>query len=449
MRTDCNKRIIHFTPLARRQILAEFDAGAISSDGGVLLLREVDRRINLLDRVDQLIPDPRDPLHIEHDQRTLLPNACWPSPAAGKTSTITRICATIWSCNWRRTAKPAAAQAMSTPIVRWPRPRPSAAWRTASTADLRPGSTRCWSTSSSPAHDAARGADPRLRRHRRPGPRPAGGPLLPRLLRQLLLPAAVRLLRRPAAGAPTCGPANIDAAKHARAILKLLVTRLRQAWPGVKITIRGDSGFCRWRLMRWCDSHGVGYVLGLARNPALERAGRDVDERRGTAVHSRRASRSGSSARSPTRPGRWDRPRRVIVKAEHTAQGDNPRFVVTNLPGDPQELYEEVYCPRGEMENRIKEQQLGLFADRTSCHEFVANQFRLLLSSAAYVLVQALAADGLAGTELAQAQVRTIRLKLLKIGALVQRSVRRIVIHLSESFPMREVFQTLAATLSG
>jgi hypothetical protein len=183
-------------------------------------------------------------------------------------------------------------------------------------------------------------------------------------------------------------PADIDAARHARAVLKLLVDRLRAAWPQVRITLRAVSGFCRWRTMRWCDSNGIGYVLGLARNPALQRAAIDWTDRA-----ERQFDRTGEPQRLfgsfADAAGSWDRPRRVIVKAEHGARGPNPRFVVTNVPGDPQELYDEVYCQRGEAENRIKEQQLDLFAGRTSCHRFAANQFRLLLSSAAYVLMQA------------------------------------------------------------
>jgi Transposase DDE domain group 1 len=136
----------------------------------------------------------------------------------------------------------------------------------------------------------------------------------------------------------------------------------------------------------------------------------------------------------------WDRARKVIVKAEHAAKGANPRFVVTNVPGEAQELYENVYCQRGEMENRIKEQQLDLFADRTSCHRFLANQFRLLLSSAADVLVQALRRVALVGTELATAQVGTLRLKLFKVAARVVLSARRIVFHLASSYPYQELF---------
>jgi hypothetical protein len=235
-------------------------------------------------------------------------------------------------------------------------------------------------------------------------------------------------------------PSKIDASKHSRALVKLLVQRLRQVWPDVKITIRADSGFCRWRLMRWCDSHGIGYVLGLARNKALQSLAADWITR---------AEREFQKTGQPQRifgsfaykASSWDRKRRVIVKAEHTAQGPNPRFIVANVPGDPQELYEDVYCQRGDMENRIKEQQLDLFADRTSCHRFLANQFRLLLSSAAYVLFQALRRTALPGTDLETAQVGTIRLKLLKVAARVVVTARRVVFHLASSYPFQDTFR--------
>ena len=246
---------------------------------------------------------------------------------------------------------------------------------------------------------------------------------------------------------PYLRPSNIDASKHTRAVLKLLVRKLRAAWPDVKITIRGDSGFCRWRTMRWCDSHGIGYILGLAKNPALERHAADE-----MATAARRFALTGEPQRVfgsfAYSAGTWDRARKVIVKAEHTAKGANPRFVVTNVPGEAQELYEDVYCQRGDMENRIKEQQLDLFADRTSCHRFLANQFRLLLSSAAYVLVQALRRIALSGTELATAQVGTLRLKLFKVAARVVLSARRVVFHLASSYPYQELFGAVFDRLS-
>jgi hypothetical protein len=144
----------------------------------------------------------------------------------------------------------------------------------------------------------------------------------------------------------------------------------------------------------------------------------------------------------------WDKERRVIAKAEVTEKGKNPRFVVTSLEGDAQQLYDEGYCARGEMENRIKEQQLGLFADRTSCHCWWANQFRLLLSASAYVLLESIRRVGLAGTELAKAQVETIRLKLLKIGTVIVRNTRRIRLLFSSAYPYQALFATILSRLS-
>ena len=241
-------------------------------------------------------------------------------------------------------------------------------------------------------------------------------------------------------------PSKIDAAKHSRAVLKLLVKKLRAAWPAVRITIRADSGFCRWKLMRWCDSHGIGYLLGLARNSKLEAMATDGTERARRQFERTKQPQRLFSAMSDKAKS-WDRPRRVIHKAEHNAGGPNPRFVVCNVPGDPQELYDEVYCQRGEMENRIKEQQLDLFADRTSCHRFMANAFRLLLSSAAYVLMQALRRAALSGTELAQAQVGTVRLKLLKVAARVLVSARRVLLHLASGYPYQALFEEVRRRL--
>jgi hypothetical protein len=164
-------------------------------------------------------------------------------------------------------------------------------------------------------------------------------------------------------------PSNIDASRHAGAILKLLVGQLRAKWPGVQIIVRADSGFCRWKMLRWCERAGVDYVIGLARNARLERLGRPGMAQAAWAFRrSRQKQRHFSWLEYQA--GSWDRARRVIAKAEYGAQGRNPRFVVTSLEGDAQAIYEQIYCARGEMENRIKEQQLGLFSDRTSCHSW-------------------------------------------------------------------------------
>lgn len=242
-------------------------------------------------------------------------------------------------------------------------------------------------------------------------------------------------------------PSNIDPARHAWAILKLLVGRLRRAWPEAKIVLRADSGFCRRKMLRWCEKHDVDYVVGLAKNSRLLPLAQPFMNAAATA-HATHGEKERLFGWIDYAAATWDRARRVIVKAEHSAQGANPRFVVTSLQGDPQTLYDTVYCARGEMENRIKEQPLGLFADRTSCHHWWANQFRLLLSSAAYVLVEAIRRLALHGTELARAQVTTIRLKLLKIGTIILRNTRRIRLLFSSAYPYQAVFHLAVRRLS-
>jgi hypothetical protein len=241
-------------------------------------------------------------------------------------------------------------------------------------------------------------------------------------------------------------PSNIDAAKHSWAILKLLTKRLREAWPNVEIIFRADSGFCRHRLLRWCERNGIFYVVGLARNSRLIDLGKgfmqQAEEKFELSGKKQRLFGEFSYA-----AGTWKNDRRVIIRAEHSSKGENPRYIVTNLPYDAQRIYDKIYCARGDMENRIKEQQLHLFADRTSAHAWLPNQVRLLLSSLAYILMDHLRRTALAGTELARAQCSTIRLKLLKIGAIVTRNTRSIRFMLSTVFPYKQLFASLAARL--
>jgi hypothetical protein len=242
-------------------------------------------------------------------------------------------------------------------------------------------------------------------------------------------------------------PSNIDASKHSWAILALLVKRFREAWPGVRIIFRGDSAFCRWRLLSWCERHDVGYIVGIAKNDRLKRLARSFLERAalGFEVSGEKQRLFGEVSYGART---WDQERRVIVKAEHTAKGSNPRFVVTNLSGSAQALYDELYCARGDMENRIKEQQLDLFSDRTSCQRWWPNQLRLLLSALAYTLLEAIRRLALAGTSLARAQCNTIRLKLLKIGAVILRNSRRVRLLLSSAYPYQELFLKVVTRLS-
>jgi hypothetical protein len=246
--------------------------------------------------------------------------------------------------------------------------------------------------------------------------------------------------------------ANIDASAGSWTEIQRIVAQIRRHWPQVRITLRGDSGFCREELMSWCEGHRVDYVLGLARNPRLRAL---------VAEALAQAAREWERTRQPARlfvefsyetvSGSWSRARRVVAKAEHIDGKENPRYVVTSLSADAwpaQTLYEELYCARGDMENRIKE-QFTLFADRVSAQSIRANQLRLYLSAMAYLLVCGLRRLGLKATELATAQAATIRLRLLKIGAQVRVTMRRVWISLPRSYPWPDLFARVHGALTG
>jgi len=238
-------------------------------------------------------------------------------------------------------------------------------------------------------------------------------------------------------------PSNIDAAAGSLEEVQRIVVALRRVWPEVEIVLRADSGFCRDELMTWCEKHAVDYVFGLARNARLVKIiGRELHQAEQQFEQTKQAARVFSEFTYRTKKS-WSRERRVIAKAEHLDKGANPRFVVTSLSAERmagQALYEEFYCARGEMENRIKEQQLALFADRTSTALLRSNQLRLYFSSIAYCLLQALRRLGLQGTSMAHAQCGTIRLKLLKIGARVRITARKVWISMASGSPSAEVF---------
>jgi hypothetical protein len=243
--------------------------------------------------------------------------------------------------------------------------------------------------------------------------------------------------------------ANIDGAAGSVEELERLVKQIRQAWPEVRIVVRADSGFCREELMTWCEANAVDYVLGLAKN---ERLGAEIAAELAQAAEqyqqTGQAARIFKEFRYQTRES-WARARRVVAKAEHLEKGANPRFVVTSMPSQEwaaRALYEELYGARGEMENRIKE-QLMLFADRTSTAYLRSNQIRLYFSSVAYVLMQALRRLGLQGTEWAHAQCTTLRLKLLKIGALIRITVRKVWVSMATGYPYPERFRQIYAQL--
>jgi hypothetical protein len=238
-------------------------------------------------------------------------------------------------------------------------------------------------------------------------------------------------------------PSHIDPSAGSRKEIERIVTHVRAKWPQVKIVLRGDSGFCREELMAWCEVHAVDYVFGMARNALLEKivAGA-LEQARQQWEQTQQPARVFLEFEHETVSGTWSRRRRVVAKAEHIAGKSNPRFVVSSLAAETwptQQLYEELYCARGDMENRIKE-QFVLFADRVSAATMRANQLRLYLSVMAYSLMSGLRRCGLRSTQLAHAQVGTIRLRLLKIGAQIRITVRKIWVQMSSSFPMQTLF---------
>ena len=424
----CTADQIEFGRLGRRVVEANFEGGAISSDGGLLMLRQVERRLGLLGAVAETLPDPRSPLLVKHQTEQLLrqrvfglcqgyedlndhdslrddlvmQTALERDSAAASSPTL---------CRFENRADRAAAVSIHRILVE----QFIASFKEAPSELILD-----FDATDDIVHGNQDG------RHFSGSLQSFYWPLYVFCGEQLL----TAYLR----------PAKKDAALHAAAILKLLATRLREAWPGVRILFRGDSGFCRPLLMGWCERHGVDYVIGLAKNSRLHALSASWYDAAETAFEE-----TGLSQRHfgefIYQAGSWPRQRRVIVKAEHNELGANPRFVVTTLGNTPQELYERGYCGRGEMENRIKECQLGLFADRTSCHLWWPNQFRLLLSSLAYVLMERLRAIGLAGTEMARAQVGTIRVRLLKLGAVIVRNTRRVRFFLASAFPHQDIFR--------
>lgn len=434
--TKDNAFDIEFPTVRRRRVEACFDGGAVTSDGGALLLRECDARLGLTRRASEAIGDDRQKGKVVHSTRsmtaqlvyglclgyedlndhdTLRDDVCLQT-AVGRDS---RLAGSSTLCRFQNRMDGEAAWALNKLLV-----------------DLFVESFE------SPPEELVLDFDAT--------DIPIHGEQVGRFFHgyyrtYCFLPLYV-----------TCGkqvlaaylrPSRKDPALHTGAILRLLVQRFREEWPGVRIVFRADSGFCRPHVLEWCDRHGVGYVVGLARNQVLERL---CSRLRIKAA--KRFRRTGRKARlfADIRygAGTWNGcRRRVVAKAEHTRLGANNRFVVTNLPGKAREIYDDIYCARGDMENRIKE-QMELFADRTSCHNWWPNQFRLLLSSLAYTLFEAMRRLALKGTELARAQCSTIRLKLMKIGAVVVRNTRRVKLMLSSAFPRQDLFRTVARRLA-
>jgi Transposase DDE domain group 1 len=449
--TECNQTQFAFQGHFARQVTGRFDGGTMTSDAGGLLLRETDRRMNLLPRLAACFLDGRDPERVQHSvgemvsQRVaalalgyedlndheqlrqdpvlklLAGQADMEQPLAGK-STLNRLeLGTGTNTRYKKITfwKHSIDELLVNVFVEAHTVAPPEIVLDIDTTDV-----------------ALHGDQESRFFH---------GYYDHYCYLPLYIFAGEHLL------CARLRPANIDGAAGSLDEIRRIVAQLRTHWPETRIILRGDSGFCRDALMDWCENNHVHYVLGFARNPRLQTRIADA---------LCQAKQQWDQTQTPARvfvefpyqtvSGSWARSRRVVAKAEHIDGKQNPRFVVTSLaPADwpAQALYEDLYCARGDMENRIKEQFM-LFADRVSAASLRANQLRLYLSAMAYVLVCGLRRLGLPSTELATAQASTIRLRLLKIGALIRVTVRRVWISLPRSYPWQDLFQRVHQALS-
>jgi len=431
----CPNKCIPFSNLKKRKIEAEFIDKDVSSDAGVLLLREIDKQLNLTERLAEIIPDQRDPNRITHSLESLLKQRIYGlalgyedlndhdelrtdpaiQTAVDRTETLG---SSSTLCRLENTATREIAFKAHEIIV-----------------------DEFIKSFSSPPKELVLDFDPtddptygQQEKHHYHGyyKNYCFLPLHVFCGSQLL----VSYLR----------PSNIDGAKHAGPILSLLVKKIRSVWPNVKIIFRGDGGFARHILLGWCERNGVYYIVGIGKNKRLEKFSkqwREKAEKQFEQTQEKQKHFGEFSYAADT----WKRKRRIICKAEYTDKGANTRYVVTSLDHKPADLYNKIYCLRGDMENRIKELKLDLHSGRTSCNDWWANQFRLLLSSMAYVLLDSLRRNVLKETELEKASCQTIRLRLFKIGAIIIRNTRRIRFLLSNHFPYKSLFHNSALSL--
>jgi hypothetical protein len=439
--TECIQESFGFTAHFSRRVEAEFTAGRVSSDGGALLLREADRKINLLGRLAACFVDGRSPLLVRHQLSEMVAQRIYglalgyedlndheqlrsdpllgllagkrelEEPLAGK-STLNRLELTGRSKRYHKISY--STESMDRLLTNlFIESHPAMADQIVLDLDA----------TDIPLY----GHQPQRFFH---------GYYDSYCYLPLYIFAGDQLL------CARLRPANQDAAKGSVEEVGRIVTQLRERWPEVRIVLRADSGFCREELMSWCEQNQVDYVFGLARNKRLAKIiGAQMQQARLQHHTTQKAARVFAAFSYQTRKS-WSCARRVVAKAEYLDKGENPRFVVTSLTAEQwaaQNLYEKFYCGRGEMENRIKE-QMCLFADRLSTDEMKGNQLRLYFSAFAYTLMEALRRLGLKGTPWAEAQVDTIRLKLLKIGAILRLSVRRVLLQLSSAYPWKDLY---------
>ena len=460
MKTECTAQQMEFHGLGRRVVVGGFTGGKISSDSGGLLLREVEQRTHILKRFAGCFVDYRNPEQIEHPVESLIKqrimglalgyedlndhDALRQDPMLALLSDVVDPTGQGRRC--ARDKGSALAGKSTLNRLELTPPEADAASRYKKIVADAGGMDDLLVDLFLEAYDDAPeeiildvdATDDPLHGHQEG--RFFHGYYRSYCYLPLYIFCGEQLL------CARLRTADQDGAAGTAEELERIIGCIRRRWPQVRIVVRGDAGFCRDELMVWCEEHGVDYVLGLAKNNRLRAAIADeMIEAEALYEETEQAARVFKDFRYRTLDS-WSCERRVIGKAEHLAKGENPRFVVTSLSMetlDARALYEDLYCARGDMENRVKEQQLALFADRTSTHEMRSNQLRLYFSSFAYVLIQTLRRLGLNGTSMAKAQCDTIRLKLFKIGAHIRISVRRVAIAFSESYPYAALYRQI------
>lgn len=451
--TECNGKQLTFQALGRREVVARFDGGQLSSDGGGLLLRETERRSGIIKQFADCFRDYRNPLLVEHTLRSLLGQR------------VFGLCLGYEDLNDHDHVRHDPLMAML--VDKSDPTQPLAGKSTLNRLELTP---------------EGNGED----RYKRIVYEVEA---MDRLFVNVFIQAHITVPQRIILDLDTtddeihggqegrffhgyygsycylplyifCGEhllcarlrsAKVGPAEGTVQELDRIVSQIRQAWPNVEIVIRADAGFCRDDILSWCEEHGVDYVIGLARNTRLERMiASEMEQACAVSKLTAEPSRIYKDLQYRTLDT-WSRERRVVGKAEYLIDKPNARFVVTSRPIESiagQTLYEDEYCGRGDMENRIKEQKCFLFSDRTSAETMRANQLRLWFSSVAYLLMSALRRLGLKETDLANAQCDTIRLKLFKIGARIRITARKIWVSLSSGYPMAELFARVCNNLA-
>jgi hypothetical protein len=439
--TECTQETFKFAAHFSRRVVAEFSSSQLTTDGGSLLLRQADRRIRLLCRLADCFVDRRDPVRIEHSVAEMVAQRVY-GLALGYEDVNDheqlRRDPLLGLLAGKRDLDAALAGKSTLNRLELSKTDPTSRYHKISYSEEKIDRLLVDLFLEAPREAPGRivldldATDVPLHGHQES--RFFHGYYDSYCYLPLYIFAGDHLL------CARLRPANQDAAAGSVAEVERIVAQIRQRWPQVQIVVRADSGFCREELMRWCEDNRVDYLLGLARNERLRRRlGRQMYEAQQQYQATGKTARVFTEFDYRTRKS-WSRSRRVVAKAEYIPGKENPRFVVTSLGnGEPRALYEDLYCARGEMENRIKE-QFCLFADRLSTETLRANQLRVYFSAMAYTLLEALRRLALQGTEWAQAQVDTLRLRLLKIAAEVRITARRIWLRYSGAYPWKTVF---------